>query len=192
MLTLDNIYAVMPGSQNRYAKNSTATRGETYLPWLERFMAQYDINTPLRIAYFLATIAVESGELKYSEEIASGAKYDTGKLAKRLGNTPQADGDGQRYKGRGLIQVTGRTNYVAYSKHVGYDFYSTTERARNLQKPGNATRSACWYWKAHGLNELSERNNPREVRKRVNGGYNGYDQFVIYLMRAKNELGIKV
>ena len=185
MLTLKNIYAVMPGAQNRYAKNSTATRGETYLPWLEKFMAQYDINTPIRIAYFLATIAVESGEMKYSEEIASGARYEG---RKDLGNTQK--GDGVRFKGRGLIQVTGRTNYTAYSKHVGYDFYSTTERARNLQKPGNATRSACWYWQAHGLNELSERDNPREVRKRVNGGLNGYDQFVIYLMRAKQELGI--
>ena len=189
-LTLEQIYAVMPGAKNRYERTAATTRGETYLPWLRKFMPQYGITTPLRMAHFLATVAVESGELRYSEEIASGAAYDTGHLAVQLGNTPQKDGDGQKYKGRGLIQLTGRTNYVAYSKHVGYDFYSTLDRARNLCKPGNAVRSACWFWQAHGLNTLADRDDERGVRKRVNGGYNGFGQFVTYLDRAKKALRV--
>ena len=189
-LTLEQIYAVMPGAKNRYSKNDATTRGETYLPWLVKFTAQYGITTPLRMAHFLATIAVESGELKYSEEIASGAAYDTGRLAQRLGNTPQKDGDGQKYKGRGLIQLTGRSNYVAYSAHCNYDFYSTLDRARNLCKPGNAVRSACWFWQVHGLNTLADKDDAKAVRKRVNGGYNDFDRFVVYLGRAKKELGI--
>ncbi|MBQ2050783.1 MAG: hypothetical protein II495_00885 [Paludibacteraceae bacterium] len=189
-LTLEQIYAVMPGAKNRYSKNDATTRGETYLPWLVKFTAQYGITTPLRMAHFLATIAVESCELKYSEEIASGAAYDTGRLAQRLGNTPQKDGDGQKYKGRGLIQLTGRSNYVAYSTHCNYDFYSTLDRARNLCKPGNAVRSACLFWQVHGLNTLADKDDAKAVRKRVNGGYNGFDQFVVYLSRAKKELDI--
>lgn len=175
----------MPGAKNKYNRVGTSTRADIYLPWLRQFTEQYGINTPLRMAYFLATVAVESGELKYSEEIASGAAYEG---RKDLGNTQL--GDGVRFKGRGLIQLTGRTNYTAYSKHVGYDFYSTVARAKGVAQPGNAVRSACWFWQTHGLNELADQDNAQAVRKRVNGGLNGFAQFQTYLKRAKTSLGV--
>lgn len=182
-LTIQQIYAVMPGAKSRYNRVGQKTRGEVYLPWLTQFMAEYDINTPLRAAYFLATVAVESGELKYSEEIASGSAYEG---RRDLGNTQR--GDGTRFKGRGLIQLTGRKNYEAYSRAVGFDFYTTTAKAKGVAQPGNAVRSACWFWQTHGLNALADIDNPRAVRRRVNGGLNGYPQFAQYLKRAKQTL----
>jgi len=81
---------------------------------LAEIMPLWLINTPGRQAMFIAQVLHESGEFKWLAEIGSNAylsKYDTGRLALRLGNTPEADGDGQLYKGRGLIQITGRYNY---------------------------------------------------------------------------------
>ena len=106
-LTKEQLVSIMPYSKGRVDK---------YLSHLNKFMREYGINTPHRIVFFLATIAIESGELRYTKELASGAAYDTGRLAKALGNTPEKDGDGQRFKGRGLIQLTGTNNYKAYRK----------------------------------------------------------------------------
>lgn len=182
-LTVATLTAIMPAARAKYNKVGTSTRAEIYLPWLRQFCTAYGITTRLRLVYLLATVAVESGELKYSEEIASGAAYEG---RKDLGNTQP--GDGVRFKGRGLLQLTGRTNYEAYSKHVGYDFYSTTARARGVAQPGNAVRSACWYWQTHGLNELADQDAAQAVRKRVNGGMNGWAQFQLYVKRAKDAL----
>lgn len=91
---------------------------EAYLPVLNDEMPTFGIDTPLRVCHFLAQIAHESGELRYSREVASGKVYDTGRLAKILGNTPEADGDGQRYKGRGLIQLTGTANYKRFNEYL--------------------------------------------------------------------------
>ncbi|MCF5240237.1 glycoside hydrolase family 19 protein, partial [Pseudomonas syringae] len=85
-----------------------------FVPALNAAMTRYAINTRLRIAGFIAQVGHESGQLRYVRELGNNsylAKYDTGQLALRLGNTPEADGDGQLYRGRGLIQVTGRANY---------------------------------------------------------------------------------
>ncbi len=94
-----------------------------FVPALNIAMTRYTINTRLRIAAFIAQIGHESGQLRYVRELGSDsylAKYDTGQLALRLGNTPEADGDGQLYRGRGLIQVTGRANYEACGRRWGW------------------------------------------------------------------------
>ena len=81
---------------------------------LNAAMARRHIDSPKRIAAFLAQVGHESGQLQYVRELGNNqylSKYDTGTLALRLGNTLEADGDGQGYRGRGLIQITGRSNY---------------------------------------------------------------------------------
>ncbi len=85
---------------------------------LNAAMANRQIDTPKRQAAFLAQVGHESGQLQYVRELGGDqylSKYDTGTLAARLGNTPEADGDGQRYRGRGLIQITGHNNYLRCS-----------------------------------------------------------------------------
>ena len=158
---------------------------EQILLYILRYAQEFDINTPLRWAHYLAQIAHESAELRYSEEIASGKAYDTGKLAIKLGNTPEADGDGQKYKGRGLIQVTGRANYEAYKQYCGFD---VVERPELLAKPVGAIRSSMWFWKTKGLNELADRDEFTAISKRINGGTNGIEDRRKYLARAKKVL----
>ncbi|KTC42680.1 lysozyme, partial [Pseudomonas sp. ABAC61] len=103
--------------------NAGAKAG-VFVPALNAAMSKYAIITRLRMAAFIAQIGHESGQLQYVRELGGDqylSKYDAGSLAKRLGNTPEVDGDGQKYRGRGLIQVTGRTNYEACSEALFSD-----------------------------------------------------------------------
>ena len=152
-----------------------------YTPLLNKWMPYYSINTKLRLAAFIAQILHETDCFRYTEEIASGAAYDTGKLAKRLGNTPQKDGDGERYKGKGCIMITGFTNYEAVSKGLGVDFVSHPEL---LKEPRYAVQSACWWWTTHGLNALADKGDFKGITKKVNGGYNGYRDRVTYYVQV--------
>lgn len=161
-----------------------ATRGniDKYLPWLNEWMPKYGITTTPRIRHFLAQIAQESGQLRYNEEIASGAAYDTGKLAIRLGNTPEKDRDGQKYKGRGLIQITGHNNYAALGKDWGID---ATGDPSILEFTEYAARSACWFWWKKGLNKLVDTGaTVRQITKKVNGGRNGLVEREEFYRRA--------
>ena len=160
-LTLNQLVAIMP-----YAK----ARAASYLPWLNGAMQEFAIGTALRKASFLSQIAHESGQLLYVAELASGAAYDTGKLAARLGNTPEADGDGQRWKGHGLIQITGLANHQACATYFGI---ALANIAAWLMTPEGACRSAGWFWKTHGLNELADKGDQVAVTRRINGGTNG-------------------
>lgn len=172
-LTRDEVLYIMPMAQKRVDK---------YLPYINQYAPVYGVTTTLRMAHFLAQIAQESGQLQYVRELASGAAYDTGAKAKALGNTPEKDGDGQRYKGRGLIQITGRSNYNAVSKALGVDFIAHPEK---LEEPEYAVASALWYWQSHGCNELADLNDSVKVTRRINGGTNGLDDRLRYLGRAK-------
>lgn len=176
MITLPELKEIMPRA---------GARAETYLPLLNRYMEQYGITGRLRKCHFLAQIAHESAELRYTRELGSGAAYDTGRKAIAIGNTPQADGDGQRYKGRGLIQITGRANYAQASKALGRDFIGHPEC---LEQPEWATISACWWWASHGLNELADRDALTMITRRINGGTNGMDSRRMYLGRAKRAI----
>ena len=98
---------------------NAGSKAGVFVPGLNATMGKFAIITRLRMAAFLAQIGHESGQLQYVRELGNDkylSKYDTGRLAQRLGNTPAADGDGQLYRGRGLIQVTGRFNYEACSE----------------------------------------------------------------------------
>lgn len=165
-----------------YIMPSAAARVSVYVPIINEWCDGFGINTPLRMAHYLAQIAHESGELRYTRELASGKAYEG---RKDLGNTHA--GDGVRYKGRGLIQLTGRANYERYTKFCGYDVVSNPEL---LEQPLGATKSSMWFWQQHGLNALADKDDVRAVTRRINGGYNGLEQRCRYLARSKKTLGI--
>lgn len=141
----------------------TKQRADVFFDAVIHAMAVFEINTPARQAAFLAQIGHESASLKYVEEIASGDAYDT---RTDLGNTPEIDGDGRKFKGRGLIQITGRDNYEAVGKALDYDFINNPE---HLELPGAAAHSAAWFWKSRGLNELADAGKFMEISVRING-----------------------
>ncbi|MFB1634158.1 glycoside hydrolase family 19 protein [Pseudomonas sp. AP-1] len=154
-----------------------------FVPGLNATMGKYAIVTRLRMAAFIAQIGHESGQFQFVRELGSDAylaKYDTGRLAQRLGNTPEADGDGQLYRGRGLIQVTGRTNYEACSEALFGDgrLLITPDL---LEQPVYASLSAGWFWHREGLNSLADKGDILAITKRINGGTNGVeDRKAIY------------
>lgn len=155
-MTLDQLLLIMPGARRRAAG---------FLDALNATMAEFDITAPARQASFLAQVGHESGQLLYVQELASGAAYE-GRAD--LGNTKP--GDGVRFKGRGLIQITGRSNYAACGAALGLDLIGTPAL---LEQPVNACRSAGWFWKSHGLNELADAGDQVRVTRRINGGVNG-------------------
>ena len=155
---------------------------ERLVGYLNTYALEFDINTPLRWAHYLSQIMHESGGFRYSEEIASGKAYEG---RKDLGNTQK--GDGVKYKGRGLIQLTGRANYTKYKAYCGFDVVSQPEL---LARPIGAVRSSMWFWKQKALNYYADRDEFVKITKRINGGTNGLKQRETYLKRAKSALGI--
>ncbi|RUT37502.1 glycoside hydrolase family 19 protein [Pseudomonas sp. PAMC 29040] len=157
-----------------------------FVPVLNTAMVRYQIVGSLRVAAFIAQIGHESGQLRYVREMGSDqylSKYDTGSLARRLGNTPEADGDGQKYRGRGLIQITGRANYVECGEALGLDLVNHPEL---LEKPQHACMSAAWYWASKGLNSLADAGKFDTITRRINGGQNGAaDRQALYARALK-------
>lgn len=143
---------------------------------------KYQINTPKRVSAFLAQLAHESGSLRYVEELASGEAYEG---RKDLGNTHP--GDGPRFKGRGLIQITGRANYATLSVALNFDFVKEPEK---LELPGAAALSAGWFWNLKKLNELADVDDFKKITKKINGGYNGWDDRVAHWGRCRKAFGI--
>lgn len=151
---------------------------------------KYGINTPLRISHFLGQIEHESAGFKYLKELGSHSyldKYDTGSLAKALGNTPENDDDGQKYCGRGYIQVTGKSNYTQLSKDTGIDFLNHPEL---LEQEPNAVLSALWYWGKRNLNALADKDDVKTITKKINGGYNGLSERINLVNKWKKLLKI--
>lgn len=141
----------------------------------------YQINTPLRICHFIAQVAHESDCFKAMEEYASGEDYEG---RDDLGNTQP--GDGVRFKGRGLMQLTGRANYVKFSKAMNQDFIAQPQLVAQIPW---AIRMAGWYWDDHHLNEYADLDDLERVTRVVNGGYNGLEDRRRYLQKAKSVLG---
>ena len=140
-----------------------------FVPVLNTAMGKYGIVTRLRIAAFIAQIGHESGQLVYVREIwgptPAQAKYEG---RKDLGNT--VAGDGFKYRGRGLIQITGRANYAACGEALGLDLLSKPEL---LELPQHAAMSAAWFWSTKGLNTLADKGDFVKITRRINGGLNG-------------------
>lgn len=183
-------------------------RAELFVPHINKALLAYDINTPLRIAHFLAQIGHESGGIKYTRELwgptpqqlryerdfhapwpvspeeAKLPGFSKNRLAFTLGN--DASGDGSRYRGRGLIQNTGKTNYQLAGKALGQDFVSFPDL---LEQPPWAAMAAAEFWKRRGCNELADADDFEAVTRRVNGGTNGIDDRKKLLEKARRVLG---
>jgi putative chitinase len=173
-VTLHQLHTIMP--------HLTTSRGNLYIDPLNRAMAEFHVTTRLRKAAFLAQIAEESVELLYFQEIASGWEYDISHnraLALELGNTKV--GDGPRYKGRGPIQLTGKSNYRSAGQALGLDLVDHPDKAA---QPNVGFRVAGWFWVGHSLNGLADKQDFREITRRINGGYNGYSVRLAYYEHA--------
>ena len=197
MITKEQLLAIAPNSSDFY-------------DCLVDVMYKYDINNRKRQAAFLAQITHESGGFRHTEEnlnysasgllatfpryfnTASAAEYArhpqriaSRVYADRMGNGSEASGDGWKYRGRGLIQLTGKNNYLYCDEDTGIGCSSSPEV---LAEPEGACESAGWFWKASGLNELADREDMKGITKRINGGYIGlnarmalYEQYLAVL-----------
>ena len=153
-----------------------------FVPVLNTAMNRYQIVGPKRVAAFIAQIGHESGQLKYVKEIwgptAAQMRYE-GRAD--LGNTQF--GDGSKYRGRGLIQITGRANYKACGDALGLDLINQPEL---LEKPQHACMSAAWFWATKGLSTLADERKFEIITRRINGGLNGMaDRQMLYARALK-------
>jgi putative chitinase len=181
MLTDAQLKAIMP--------NMPAARRVLFLPALNQTMQTYTIHNQRRTAAFLGQLAHESGEFRFMEEIwgptAQQKRYEPpSDLATRLGNTQP--GDGKRYKGRGPIQITGRANYKRYGDLLGLNLVTQPEL---VATPGVGLSAAGMFWRTNGLNALAELGDYREITRRINGGFNGWEERLRYYELAKKVLG---
>lgn len=178
-----------------------------FAPYLTTAMAEFGITGPAREASFLAQIAQESGQLA---NVAENLNYGTMGLlstfpthftpadaalyarqperianrayANRMGNGDEASGDGWRYRGRGLVQITGRTNYLTCAAALGCDLAGSPQL---LESPALASRSAAWFWHTNGLNTLADAGDQRAVTRRINGGTNGLAERLAFFNTAQ-------
>ncbi|MGK7880146.1 MAG: glycoside hydrolase family 19 protein [Crocosphaera sp.] len=168
--TKENLKKIMP-----YASSSDIA---TYVDPLNQTLDRFKINTAKRAAAFIAQVAHESGSLRYKEEIASGAAYEG---RRDLGNT--RPGDGRRYKGRGLIQLTGRHNYRKCGQALGLPLETNPQMV--VKDPYTNAVVAGWYWNSRNINAAADAGDFRKVTRLINGGYTHYQDRVKFWERAK-------
>lgn len=170
MLTKDLIKKIAPNSKNEII--------EPMVQYLNQYMPKYEVNTYLRICHFLAQAAHESASFRTLEEYASGAAYEG---RKDLGNVKA--GDGVRYKGRGIFQLTGRANYRDMGKKLGYDLENNPSLAAT---PEISVLTALEYWSSRKLNNAADSDAVELITRRINGGLNGFEDRKKYLTKAKS------
>lgn len=160
---------------------ATADRAADLAVCAARYFEEYGLlDNSLRLSHFLAQLIHESGSLRYMEEIASGSAYE-GRAD--LGNTQP--GDGVRYKGRGPIQITGRTNYRRFGRKIGIDIESNPGIAA---VPSIGLHLALEFWRDRNLNTLADADDIVSITRRVNGGLNGFDDRKAQLTKVKGWL----
>lgn len=179
---------------------------------LEQLLPDYEINTPKRIAAFIAQCAHESGGFKFLKEnlnykaeslvkvfpkyfpdMATARAYEKKPekianrvYANRMGNGNEASGDGWRYCGRGLIQLTGKDNYSWFAGSIQV---SVEEAAEYLQTFEGAAQSACWFWETNNLNKEADAGDIKLMTRKINGGYIGLEDRVKHYNHALHVLG---
>jgi len=168
----------LTAQQIKAGTGATAARAALWQPHLNLACIIFSIDSPKRLAAFLAQIGHESGHLVYVREIwgptATQSRYE-GRAS--LGNTQP--GDGKRYMGRGLIQTTGRANYCATRDGLQEFLMSVPDFEAfpaELEKPDMAAMSAAWYWYSRDLNALADIGDFRNITLKINGGLNGYTE----------------
>ena len=154
-----------------------AERAEKWANPLHQACSNFDIKTPLQFAAFIAQVGHESGRLYYTKEIWGPTEWQKRYEGRAdLGNTEP--GDGFRFRGRGLIQITGRSNYARCGEALGVDLVGSPHL---LEVPNLAAMSAAWFWCEHGLNDLADAGDMRHITRIINGGYNGLaERMAIY------------
>lgn len=183
---------------------------------LSQLLPDYEINTPQRIAAFIAQCSHESAgftalreNLNYrwqslrkifpkyfpTDELAQEYANKPNKqeaianrvYANRMGNGPESSGDGWRFCGRGLIQLTGRDNYSWFAASLGI---GVEEASEYLQTFEGAAQSACWFWETNGLNRWADAGDILTLTKKINGGTIGLDDRIKHYNHALHVLGV--
>lgn len=205
MITISQLRRIIP--QNKYV--------EHWHHALEQLLPDYDINTPKRIAAFLAQCAHESGGFstivenlnykpqalrrlfpKYFPDDVTANQYCAKPnkqeaianriYASRMGNGDEHSGDGYRFRGRGLIQLTGRTNYQSFADSLEMSIDDVPEYLGTFE---GAAQSACWFWETNGLNKFADAGDILGLTKRINGGTIGLEDRKKHYEHALHILG---
>jgi putative chitinase len=179
---------------------------------LQQLLTDYNINTPLRVAHFVAQTAHESGNyvfvqenlnykaaslmsvfkkyfpsLELAQQYANKPQMIANRVyANRMGNSDEASGDGWRYRGRGLIQLTGKDNYTFFAGSLGI---SVEEAAEYMATFEGAAQSACFFWEQNNLNRFADANDAKGLTRAINGGYIGLEDRIKHTEHALHILG---
>jgi len=182
---------------------------------LNKLLPDYGIDTPQRVAAFVAQCAHESGNFVFLKENLNYRAASLRKIfpkyfaddatanhyaslpnkqeaianriyANRMGNGDEASGDGYRYCGRGLIQLTGRNNYESFADSIETP---VEEAAAYLETFEGAVQSACWFWETNNLNQFADSDDIRTMTKRINGGFIGLEDRIRHYEHAKHVFG---
>ena len=200
---------LIKGQLKAIMSKATDANLDKYLGPLNEQMPKYGINTPLRVAHFIAQLAHESGSFKYDMEnlnySAKALRSIFGKYfkteesaeeyarkpedianivyANRMGNGDTESGDGWKFRGRGLIQLTGHDNYKSCGKGINLDLLNNPDLLSG--DPLAAVAAAGWYWNSRGLNQYADQDDVKKITRLINGGYNGLADREKYLEKAK-------
>lgn len=180
---------------------------------LDQLLPDYEINTPQRVAAFIAQCAHESADFvfirenlnyraatlikvfpKYFHDEATAAAY-AGRpekianrvYANRMGNGDEASGDGYRYCGRGLIQLTGKDNYTFFAGSMGIPVEEASEYLATFE---GAAQSACWFWETNNLNRYADSGDIKGMTRVINGGYIGLENRISHYEHALHVMGV--
>jgi len=178
---------------------------------LSQLLPDYDINTPQRVAAFIAQCAHESGNFRAIKENLNYRAETLSKVwprlfpadvaqqyahnqeaianrayANRMGNGDEASGDGFRYCGRGLIQLTGKQNYQSFADSLQMAVEDVPAYLATFE---GAAQSACWFWEANNLNQWADKGDILTLTKRINGGTLGLEDRIKHYNHALHILG---
>lgn len=177
MSTLDLLKAIAPKGKKEIL--------EGIAPYLDLHAPKYGLTTKLRLAHFVAQAAHETAGFQTLTEYGKESYFKKYDGRRDLGNVKA--GDGPRYRGRGIFQITGRANYKTFGDKIGVDLENNPTDAADYNV---AVLTALEYWKDRNLTKHADADDIRRITKRINGGYNGFEDRQLYLARAKKFLGI--